>query len=169
MPSEPKYWFPAKRYGWGWGPPSSWHGWVVLISYFGLLAVDGLVFRPDLDLHLFLAVVTLLSVLLMPSVGAKGNRLGGVRGKIEVPHTNSMEVSSLTLRRADAPTPLPRQERPDSDAQNTIDRTFVRTAGTCFTAPADFKIAWGIALLCKTARPDQCDHERWLLSTRSRR
>jgi hypothetical protein len=30
---HPRYWFPAKRYGWGWGPPCSWQGWVVLILY----------------------------------------------------------------------------------------------------------------------------------------
>jgi hypothetical protein len=30
---RPRYWFPAKRYGWGWGPPCSWQGWVVLILY----------------------------------------------------------------------------------------------------------------------------------------
>ncbi len=23
-------WFPAKRYGWGWGAPVAWQGWVVL-------------------------------------------------------------------------------------------------------------------------------------------
>jgi hypothetical protein len=28
-----KYWFPAKRYGWGWGLPSVWQGWAVLIGY----------------------------------------------------------------------------------------------------------------------------------------
>lgn len=25
-----KIWFPAKRYGWGWGLPVTWQGWVVL-------------------------------------------------------------------------------------------------------------------------------------------
>jgi hypothetical protein len=30
---EPEYWFPAKRYGWGWGPPIRWQGWVVLVSW----------------------------------------------------------------------------------------------------------------------------------------
>jgi len=30
-------WFPAKRYGWGWGLPSVWQGWVVLITYFTLV------------------------------------------------------------------------------------------------------------------------------------
>lgn len=32
-----RYWFPAKRYGWGWGPPCAWQGWVVLVVYFALL------------------------------------------------------------------------------------------------------------------------------------
>lgn len=29
----PDYWFPAKRYGWGWGPPVRWQGWVLLVSW----------------------------------------------------------------------------------------------------------------------------------------
>ena len=29
MPTTPRYWFPAKRYGWGWGLPQTWEGWVV--------------------------------------------------------------------------------------------------------------------------------------------
>jgi hypothetical protein len=28
-PPPPPYWFPAKRYGWGWGFPATWQGWVV--------------------------------------------------------------------------------------------------------------------------------------------
>ncbi|HEY2433259.1 MAG TPA: hypothetical protein VGI12_11350 [Vicinamibacterales bacterium] len=31
------YWFSAKRSGWGWGPPSAWQGWVVLILYLALV------------------------------------------------------------------------------------------------------------------------------------
>jgi hypothetical protein len=30
---RPKYWFPAKRYGWGWGLPVTWQGWVALILW----------------------------------------------------------------------------------------------------------------------------------------
>ncbi|RVU06407.1 hypothetical protein EOE18_06210 [Novosphingobium umbonatum] len=30
---QPKYWFPAKRYGWGWGVPLCWQGWTVLTVY----------------------------------------------------------------------------------------------------------------------------------------
>lgn len=37
--SEPKakYWFPARRYGLGWGFPTAWQGWVVLIAFPALL------------------------------------------------------------------------------------------------------------------------------------
>ncbi len=26
-------WFPAKRYGWGWGLPITWQGWVEFIAW----------------------------------------------------------------------------------------------------------------------------------------
>lgn len=32
-----KYWFPRKTFGWGWGLPSCWQGWVVMLSYIMLL------------------------------------------------------------------------------------------------------------------------------------
>ena len=35
-----RYWFPAKRYGWGWGLPSTWQGWVVLLAFVVSLAVS---------------------------------------------------------------------------------------------------------------------------------
>lgn len=38
MQSEKKYWFPAKRYGWGWGFPTTWQGLTVLAAYIALLA-----------------------------------------------------------------------------------------------------------------------------------
>ena len=34
-----RYWFRAKRYGWGWGLPATWEGWVVFGGY---LATIGL-------------------------------------------------------------------------------------------------------------------------------
>ncbi|HTT00592.1 MAG TPA: hypothetical protein VMG11_00775 [Steroidobacteraceae bacterium] len=36
-PAPKRYWFPAKRYGWGWGPPSTWQGWMVIIVWFAIL------------------------------------------------------------------------------------------------------------------------------------
>jgi hypothetical protein len=32
-----KPWFPAKRYGWGWGLPATWQGWVVLAVFVAFL------------------------------------------------------------------------------------------------------------------------------------
>lgn len=29
-----KYWFKAKKYGWGWGLPQTWQGWTVFLLYF---------------------------------------------------------------------------------------------------------------------------------------
>jgi hypothetical protein len=36
---EPKYWFTAKRYGYGWGLPCSWQGWTTLIAWMIALSV----------------------------------------------------------------------------------------------------------------------------------
>ncbi|QOZ27858.1 hypothetical protein [Bradyrhizobium sp. CCBAU 51753] len=38
MPRDSNYWFPAKRYGWGWGPPVRWQGWAVIAGFAILLA-----------------------------------------------------------------------------------------------------------------------------------
>jgi hypothetical protein len=37
----PRYWFPAKRFGWGWGFPCVWQGWVVMHCYLLLLILPG--------------------------------------------------------------------------------------------------------------------------------
>ena len=40
MPStSDRYWFPAKRYGWGWGVPATWQGWAVLVGYVVLMTI----------------------------------------------------------------------------------------------------------------------------------
>ena len=33
MEPTQRYWFPAKRYGWGWGAPRTWEGWLVLATF----------------------------------------------------------------------------------------------------------------------------------------
>lgn len=38
-PTEQKYWFPAKRYGWGWGLPGMWQGWAVLVLWVATLVL----------------------------------------------------------------------------------------------------------------------------------
>jgi hypothetical protein len=38
QPKGSKIWFPAKTYGWGWGPPVCWQGWAVLGVWIALVA-----------------------------------------------------------------------------------------------------------------------------------
>ncbi|MCC2954099.1 hypothetical protein LK542_00550 [Massilia sp. IC2-477] len=46
---EKKYWFPAKPpgYGWGWGLPLTWQGWVVFVGFFVLLVAGAIFYLPD--------------------------------------------------------------------------------------------------------------------------
>jgi hypothetical protein len=38
------YWFPEKRYGWGWGTPSRGEGWAVLTAFLVLIVAAVVVF-----------------------------------------------------------------------------------------------------------------------------
>lgn len=62
---RPQYWFAAKRYGWGWGRPLRWQGWVVLAAYLVLIVVGLAVFGPMRRSLACVAYVTLLSLLLV--------------------------------------------------------------------------------------------------------
>ena len=72
MADERAFWFPAKRYGWGWGPPVKWQGWVVLAAY--VLAIAGVVLRfpPDRDLVAFLVSIFLATMALLAICWVKG-------------------------------------------------------------------------------------------------
>ena len=45
MADENSCWFPAKRFGWGWGPPRVWQGWAVLTLWLIALLAGLLWFR----------------------------------------------------------------------------------------------------------------------------
>ena len=70
--SKPRYWFPAKTYGWGWGLPSTWEGWLVLVGYLALLALCIKVFPPHQNLPGFIVSVHVLSGLLIAICWWKG-------------------------------------------------------------------------------------------------
>ena len=55
--NEIKIWFPAKKYGWGWGPPNCWQGWVVLAVWLALLLGGGLLLGPHAGLFAAYAVI----------------------------------------------------------------------------------------------------------------
>jgi hypothetical protein len=65
MSDRPTYWFPAKRYGWGWGLPSSWQGWLVLAAFAALSAAGFFVFPPkEKPGALFAYVVAFIGLLI---------------------------------------------------------------------------------------------------------
>ena len=67
-----KVWFPAKKYGWGWGLPNCWQGWIVLTVYLGLLA--GGAFLVSKHTELFLAYTAVLSIVLIAICYLKGEK-----------------------------------------------------------------------------------------------
>ncbi|NML44178.1 DUF4175 domain-containing protein [Ramlibacter sp. G-1-2-2] len=60
MSDKPPYWFPVKRYGWGWGLPITWQGWVVLAIFVGLLIAGALWLLPSYGKPAFVVYVLLL-------------------------------------------------------------------------------------------------------------
>jgi hypothetical protein len=78
MQSGPEYWFPAKRYGWGWGFPTTWQGWAILALFLGFIAGGTLLFRvfaPPKALTAYLAYVGVLSALFVGICWLKGEPL----------------------------------------------------------------------------------------------
>jgi hypothetical protein len=59
------YWFPAKTYGWGWGLPSSWQGWLVIAAFIALLVAGSFAFPPRAALGPYLAYTAVLCGLLI--------------------------------------------------------------------------------------------------------
>ena len=71
MPKHQEYWFPAKRYGWGWGVPRVWQGWAVLAVFILLVGAGLVFFLPDSHGGMLVYDVVLV-VLLMAVCYAKG-------------------------------------------------------------------------------------------------
>ena len=73
MPRESEYWFRAKRYGWGWGLPLKWQGWVVLVAFSVLLAAGNLwLLSPTKSPVLFFGYTVILCGALVGVCYAKG-------------------------------------------------------------------------------------------------
>lgn len=71
MTQDPsRYWFPAKRYGWGWGFPSAWQGWVVLAAFVAAVAAPALLY-PGRRL-VFIATLVVASAVLICVCFKKG-------------------------------------------------------------------------------------------------
>jgi hypothetical protein len=63
--AQPRFWFLTKRYGWGWGPPVTWEGWVVLVEFIVLVSLAAWRFPPERSLPLFFGSITTISAVVI--------------------------------------------------------------------------------------------------------
>lgn len=71
----PKYWFRAKRYGWGWGLPTAWQGWVALAVHLGLVLLGLYLFPPNKAFASFIVYAAIVSALFFGVAYLKGEPL----------------------------------------------------------------------------------------------
>ena len=72
MQTDGKYWFPAKRYGYGWSVPTTWQGWLVLAVYVVLTVAATLLFPPQKELLPYIACVAVLTAAFIAVCWLKG-------------------------------------------------------------------------------------------------
>lgn len=63
-------WFPAKRYGWGWGFPIAWQGWVVMAIWLIGIVVGACM----LERASWIVLMVVLTALLVAVCYAKGEK-----------------------------------------------------------------------------------------------
>jgi hypothetical protein len=64
MGDTERYWFPAKRYGWGWGLPTAWQGWVIMLGSLAAIALAARWMLPRHPIALQFAVLGIVGLLL---------------------------------------------------------------------------------------------------------
>jgi len=63
--AKKKIWFPAVLYGWGWGMPCSWQGWVAFVVFALLLLAAPTLLPPDQHLKgYFVYIIGLVAAFL---------------------------------------------------------------------------------------------------------
>jgi hypothetical protein len=72
MQEGKEFWFPAKRYGWGWGLPATWQGWAVLATYIFALLLEAGLLRPRLHALGFALAVAASTALFVAVCWIKG-------------------------------------------------------------------------------------------------
>jgi hypothetical protein len=77
-----KIWFPAKKYGVGWGLPVAWQGWIVLLLYILLIMIGmKLLTISPMGVPFFIMYVLFLSGLLVFICWKKGEKIDARWGK----------------------------------------------------------------------------------------
>ena len=68
------FWFKARRYGWGWGLPATWQGWLVYGAFVALAGLSAAAFLPTQRVDAFLACTAALTAVLIGICATKGER-----------------------------------------------------------------------------------------------
>lgn len=74
MSARPPYWFPLKRYGYGWGLPVCWQGWAVVAVYSVLAVAVIVVFAPKQFPLTFAVYLVALTAVLIVIIAVKGEK-----------------------------------------------------------------------------------------------
>ena len=77
MSDERKFWFPRKAYGWGWGLPCAWQGWLVWAVWLGAVIALHVVFPPRTHPGIFMTGFLVSVALLVAINWWKGESPGG--------------------------------------------------------------------------------------------
>lgn len=76
MQQEARYWFAAKKVGWGWGLPSAWQGWLVMAAYLALMLGGGVAFEPKRQPMAFAAYAIVMTLAFIAICWIKGEPPG---------------------------------------------------------------------------------------------
>ena len=71
---KPDYWFAVKRWGWGWGMPVRWQGWLVLFGYLGLIYAGIYFIAPSRSARVLAIYLIAITALLVVILVWKGQR-----------------------------------------------------------------------------------------------
>ena len=72
MTEKDGYWFPAKTFGWGWGLPITWQGWLVYGIAAVLWVAGYFIFPPEAHIGYFLAYIWIVVLALVGVCWLKG-------------------------------------------------------------------------------------------------
>jgi hypothetical protein len=73
MESQPKrYWFHAKKYGWGWGLPATREGWIVFVLWYLVVTAGAIALAVTAHWILFAVFMVAMSAGLIAICYAKG-------------------------------------------------------------------------------------------------
>jgi hypothetical protein len=74
MNDDRKIWFPAKKYGWGWGAPRTWQGWVVVVVWLAAVELLNYFVRPEISSGKFFGLIVLMVIVLLAICLWKGEK-----------------------------------------------------------------------------------------------